>query len=219
MEKQFKTHIFRGKEFKIIRGATHPDYSYATFDEEEKDFREQYWDIHSGDIVFDVGASYGSYTLTACAYGATVYAFEPEKTVFDDLVSKVGINGWQKQCFPMNIGLWDSKNCIDMKSYAPHWPAFAISTDYKMDTLDHIAQMLELTKLDWIKIDVEGAEERVISGGLATIEKFKPSLMVECHSFLDKDMCDKVKTLLSSVHNYSFNEVVRDPCVLMLVNP
>jgi hypothetical protein len=88
-----------------------------------------------------------------------------------------------------------------------------------MDTLDHIAQMLELTKLDWIKIDVEGAEERVISGGLATIEKFKPSLMVECHSFLDKDMCDKVKTLLSSVHNYSFNEVVRDPCVLMLVNP
>lgn len=77
---EIRTISFKGKEFKIIKGSTHPDYSFDTFDKEEHEFRNKYWNIQDGDVVFDIGSSYGSYALTACAAGAEkVYAFELKK--------------------------------------------------------------------------------------------------------------------------------------------
>lgn len=219
MQREYKTQSFNGKEFRVVRGITHPDYSYHTFEREEHQFREQYWKVQSGDVIFDVGASYGSYTLTAIAMGATVYAFEPEKTVFADLAHNITINDWHSRCFPMNVGMWSSKTSVDMKQYAPHWPAFSITSDYEMETIDHIAQLIQINKLDWIKMDIEGAEEHAIKGGLETIAKFTPRLIIECHNFLDAELSKKIKTLLLSVHNYSFEEIVRDPCIILLATP
>ena len=40
---------------------------------------------------------------------------------------------------------------------------------------------LQLTKCDFIKIDVEGYEEHVINGGINTIKKYKPIIVLECY--------------------------------------
>ncbi len=209
---------FKNRDFKVVRGGMHPDYSYDTFIKEEADFRNMYWNVQEGEVVFDVGSSYGSYALTACAMGATVYAFEPEKAVFVDLADNVTINNWHSRCFPMNIGLYSKKVVMNMKTYAPHWPSYTITGDYNMETLDHIVNMLQLDKIDWIKIDVEGAEENVIKGGMETIKKFTPNLIVECHTFLDAELNNKIKNLLSSIHNYSFEEITHShsPHVIVL---
>lgn len=214
-----KEQTFRGRSFKVAKGSTHPEYSYFTFEQEERNFRDQYWGVNSGEVVFDVGASYGAYTLSALAMGATVYTFEPEQTVFSDLVNNIKINNWKTPCFLANYGLWDSEDSVDMKSYAPHWPQQSISSDYKMKTLDQVSEEANLSRLDWIKIDVEGAEERVVRGGLKTIGKFKPKLIVECHTFLDADLKDKVKALLASVCDYDFEEVSRPPCIMLCATP
>ena len=217
MQREYKKINFKEKEFLAIRGIVHSDYSWNCFYEpEEKEVKDKYWNIKEGDVVFDVGASYGSYALTACAMGAIVFAFEPEKTVFCDLVKNITINKWHSKCFPMNIGMHSSQTKIDMKSYAPHWPAYTISEDYNMDTIDNIAEMSQVERLDWIKIDVEGAEEHVIKGGLKTINKFKPNLIVECHNFLDAELSNKLKTLLSSLsYPYEFEDISRPPCVII----
>jgi FkbM family methyltransferase len=208
-----KTQSFKGHEFNVVRGITHPEYSYFTFEEEEKDLRERLWNIQPGEVVFDVGASYGSYTLTACAMGAAVYAFEPEKTVFDDLCKNLVLNDWfYTRCVPHNKGLWSSETRMRMESYAPHWPKLAISGEYAMDTLDHMAEKAKIGRLDWIKIDVEGAEEHVIRGALETIEKFKPNLLIECHVFLDAALVEKIKALLPG---YLFEEIDRPPCTVL----
>jgi FkbM family methyltransferase len=212
-----KLHTFKNNEFKIIKGTTHPEYSFFTFDGEERDFRDKYWDIKSGDVVFDIGASYGTYTLSACSMGATVFSFEPETTVFKDLVNNIAINDWNDRCYLKNIGLWSNKDSINMKSYAPHWPEATITSDYTMDTIDNIAEEYKLEKLDWMKIDVEGAEIKTISGGLNTINKFLPKLIVECHTFLDPSIKDSIKNLLSS--NYNFEEIDRPPCIMLYATP
>lgn len=214
-----KTQTFKDNKFQVIKGSTHPEYSYFTFEQEEKSFREQYWNVKSGDIVFDVGASYGSYTLAACSMGAVVYAFEPELTVFNDLVNNVRINNWTAPCFLSNMGLWSTSDTINMKSYAPHWPQQTITSDYKMDSIDNIFNGEQISKLDWIKIDVEGAEEHVIKGGLETIKKFKPNIIVECHIFLDAGLKDRIKDLLLSICDYTFEEVIRPPCVMLCATP
>ena len=47
------------------------------------------------------------------------------------------------------------------------------------DTLDGFSARLGIDRLDFVKIDVEGAELHVLRGGAATIASFKPAVMVE----------------------------------------
>lgn len=214
--KEVKAQTFKDKTFQVIKGGTHPEYSFYTFEKEEKDFREKYWNVKADDIVFDVGASYGAYALSAAAMGAVVYAFEPEKTVYYDLLNNILINNWDDVCFPERIALWNnSDGLIDMREYAPHWPPQTITGKYKIKTLDQISDYHQLQKLDWLKIDVEGAEENVILGGLKTIEKFKPNVIIECHVFMNQDILENVKKLLLSVAQYQFEEVNRHPCIML----
>lgn len=209
-----KEQFFKDKKFLVSKGSTHPEYSYHTFELEEHDFRNKYWNIKENDVVLDIGASYGSYSLTACAMGATVYSFEPETTIFNDLQKNIQINNWGNRCFASNVALWDSVSTIDMKLYAPHWPSDTITSNYKTITIDLISQLYNFKKIDWIKIDVEGAEENVIKGALNTLKKFKPNLIVECHIFLNNQLLNNVKSLISPY--YYIEEINRDPCIMLL---
>ena len=62
-----------------------------------------------------------------------------------------------------------------------------------------------LKKLDFIKIDVEGNEKKVIDGAYNTIEKFKPMLMVEIEQRHHKNDIKKIfQTLLERDYEYFF---------------
>lgn len=207
---------FSNRQFKTIKGFTHPQYSIDCFREDEIEFREKYWKIEPEHIVFDIGASYGAYTLAAGVMGAAVYAFEPEKTIYCDLVNNIRLNDWAWRIFAFNTGMWNTRAVINMESYAPHWPQGTISGGYLMDTIDEVAEAHLIPRLDWVKIDVEGAEENVIRGGLMAIGKLTPNLIVECHTFLDPNITENVKKLLLSVGDYKFEEVDRDPCIMLV---
>lgn len=116
----------------------------------------------------------------------------------------------------MNIGMWSSENVVDMKKYAPHWPEYTITGLYNVNTVDCIAAVRVINKLNWMKIDVEGAEIHTLRGALSTIERFKPNLIIECHNFLDPKIDQKVKNLLSAVADYEFEEVAKDTCVMLI---
>jgi len=209
-----KEYVFKNNKFTISQGGVHPGYSYFTFEEEEVEFRNKYWNVKNDDVVFDIGASYGSYSLTACAMGARVYSFEPETSVYVDLVNNIKINNWENRCSAFNIGLWDKLEQIDMRTYAPHWPAHTIADKFNMTTLDFFIKNYSIDKIDWMKIDVEGAEVNVVKGGIETIEKYKPNIIIECHNFLDFNIKNKIRSLLDSI--YLFEEVDRDPCTMLV---
>lgn len=206
---------FKGKSFFVSEGSVHPAYSIATFTEEEVEFKEKYWDIKPDDRVWDIGASYGTYCLSACALGAQVYCFEPEPGVFVDLVRNIKLNNWSQKCLAFNIGMWNEPATIDMKSYAPHWPAQSISGDYQMDSLDNFIKNKNIEKIDWLKIDVEGAEEKVLEGAKDLLEKFRPNLIIECHDFSKPDISKNIRQTLSK-HYSDIIEVDRPPCVMLI---
>lgn len=210
---RLSTATFRDKEFRIVIGKVHPGYSQSTFSEEERDFRDKYWTVQPGEVVIDVGAAYGSYALSAVAMGATVYAFEPEPGVRSDLLASALLNSWTDRCHVIGLGLWDARETVDMYSYAPHWPAGTISEPFKMVRLDDWVASAKLKRLDWLKMDVEGAEERALRGGLETIEKFRPKLIIECHTFQDPSIPDTIRAMLPG---YSFEAIEREPCVMLV---
>lgn len=201
------THTFRGQSYRVLRGATHPEYSLHCFTDEEADFREKYWHPLPGQVVVDVGASYGAYALTAAACGALVHAFEPEPSVFVDLQRNAIVNQFQMHLH--QVGLWNEAVVVDMESYAPHWPKGTITAPFTMLPLDRF----NLPRVDWLKIDCEGAEDRVLEGAQETIARCRPRVIVECHVFLDAQLVDKCRRLLPG---YMLEAVPRDPCVMLV---
>jgi hypothetical protein len=49
-------------------------------------------------------------------------------------------------------------------------------------TLDRLASELSLDKLDFLKIDVEGAEPFVFEGARATLKRYKPAILFEVNT-------------------------------------
>ncbi len=215
----YKTMSFRGEQFQVVRGETHPEYSFATFEADEAAFRETYWHPKDGEVVVDVGASYGAYALTACAMGAAVFAFEPEPTVYKDLVRSIELNAWNNRIAPINMGLWSRTCKQSMKEYAPHWPQQTITEDYQMVTLDAALEGFGgVSRLDWLKIDVEGAEVHALLGAVSSIRRYRPRLIVEVHTFMNPDLMPEVKAILRAL-DYCTDDVPRDPCVMVLAKP
>jgi len=69
-------------------------------------FREGIF-ILPGDIVFDVGANIGVFTLCAAQHGAEVYAYEPIPATFGLLQQNIHLHGYDKTAQAINIGLSD----------------------------------------------------------------------------------------------------------------
>lgn len=212
------TSTFRGHEFRFQRGTVHPQYSIDCFTADEKEFRDKYWLVEPGDVVVDAGASYGAYSLTAAAVGAHVIAFEPEPTVWVDLQANIDLNGWRHCCEACCSGLLDASGPVDMDSYAPHWPQGTVTRPFNMRRLDNIDLP---QRIDWFKLDIEGAEERALRGAMRTIAKFRPTLIVESHIFLDHELTEKCKAVIreASGDTYSFEIVQRDPCEMIVCRP
>lgn len=209
---------WRGRHFKAAEGTLHPAYSLDTFDE-ERAFRETHWKVKEGDVVFDVGASYGAYALSACSDGAAmVHAFEPEPAVWADLMLNVEINDWNDRCVASCLGLWSKAGEIDMASYAPHWPQHTITGKYKADTLDNVVAARGVKRMDWLKIDVEGAEMEVLAGGAESIRALKPKIIVEVHSFLDETLLPRVTGYLMAA-GYELSGFPREPCTMLVGTP
>ena len=205
----------RGHEFQFLPGRTHPQYSIDCMLADEKDFREKYWDVRPGDVVVDAGASYGAYSLAAAASGfVLVVAFEPEPTVFTDLCLNIAENQWQDVCTPLPWALWDRATIVNMRDYAPHWPQQTITGGYPGVRLD--SEAFAFGRLDWFKLDVEGAEMHALRGARETLTKFKPRVIVECHDFLDATLLKQCRDLLEECGIGNLIEVPRPPCTMLV---
>ena len=146
----------------------------------------------NGDIVFDIGASIGVYTLIyskLVGKNGKVLAFEPNKHAFDLLVKHMKINA-SKNIIALNKAVWSKNATIKMKREDK------ISLDrvfnknsnnvysVKAVTIDNVTKEFSLKKVNLIKIDVEGSEIEVLKGGIETLREFKPKLIVEVHERL-----------------------------------
>ena len=133
--------------------------------------------IKPGDTVVDAGAFIGDHTIAYCnAVGESghVHAFEPNIKAYECLEYNC------KSAKTYNLGL---SNVAETVYYSEDRNAGAgrilhdvtTSTQIKTITLDS----LQLSALDFLKIDVEGYEGAVLEGAALTIKKYRPKMWIE----------------------------------------
>lgn len=180
---------FRGKTYYFDPDVYMPSFQREMFREESSDM-SNWWNIKQDDVVIDVGAGTGSWTLPAASMGGYVVAFECDQFRANALKANVSCNK------DMNViteaqGLY-SRECdlgMDINSSSVMLQlGYNPQQRVKMTTLDkwwkEYGGNNHIDKLDWLKIDVEGAELHVLAGATETIKKYKPKIIVECHTFI-----------------------------------
>lgn len=140
--------------------------------------------ITSDMIVVDAGAYIGSHTITMSALSSKVYAFEPQpcaaecvrrtiraKKLDNVFFTEVGLNDVEKDDFIFTNGDGDaSLSGIRDHKFADKFPCKTAPLDSYIPKTEHVGFM---------KIDVEGAEWRVLKGAMGTIRRCRPIIIIE----------------------------------------
>ena len=152
--------------------------------------------LSPGDVFIDVGANIGLYALKASRLvGPTgrVLALEPGVEAYGHLTANLALNdfGWAEA---MKGAASDRAG----EAVLHHVPlgndpqAFSLIANDRAQvgetvetlTLDILIARCDLTRVDLIKIDVEGAEPMVVAGARGMLARFKPAVIFECNAHI-----------------------------------
>lgn len=148
--------------------------------------------IRPGDVVYDIGANVGFFSLIAARLAGpsgTVCAFEPVAENARSILQNARLNSLGNlQVFEVAVGMesqigellltdWDGGSTLAGSAVMPAMPVSRRIV--QVAALDEFIVSNNLRSPDFIKIDVEGVELDVIKGMSKTLERSKPILLYE----------------------------------------
>lgn len=153
--------------------------------------------VKKKNIIFDIGANTGIYSLVSCALNSKskTYAFEPNNNF-----TKAIYNSKIKNRFNIkieNIALSNKEGFVNFDGYQ-------IKKNKKLDIiktirLDNFIKYHKIKSIDLMKIDVELHEPEVIEGMGVYLKKFKPDILIEV---LNNNIAFKLNKLFENLNYY-----------------
>lgn len=186
------------------------------------DFPKEWIFFDSGEVGFQVGANRGEYTFWAASRvgsSGLCVALEPNPEAYVDLVRLAALNKFpQVICLPFACGssFYQAEFHADIDALSVYGDGIFTMRDLvgaegrfitfqaRVVPLDAVVEGLGITRLDFLIIDVEGAELEVLKGAQRSLTSYKPRLYIELHG-----TADEVETYLRS-EGYRFIETVGD---------
>jgi FkbM family methyltransferase len=168
---------FGGRGIYIYRDSIEPEFQHL----------EEFLDSNS--VFVDVGANVGIYTLKAAKYldkGGIVLALEPFPDILSTLYHNIQANRFtnvrlRNFCAGKDTGhsmLWMNSNKPNSFSLVKiDKEASSLST--LTVSLDELFGWEGLERLDYLKIDAEGAEQQILVGATKILEKHRPIIQLE----------------------------------------
>jgi FkbM family methyltransferase len=151
--------------------------------------------LSTGDIFFDIGANLGQFTVPI-GKKARVFAFEPEEQTYKYLGKNIELNNIAKNVTLIKAIVSDRtgktqfytseltslfSGILDPNEYILGWTIIK-KTEIPTTTVDIIVDEYKLDRIDWMKIDVEGAEFLVLKGCSESISKgLIKNILIEMH--------------------------------------
>lgn len=166
-------------------------------------------------IVIDVGAHVGVFTLKASkevGEKGLVVPIEPNPSTFNLLKANLDLNQTQN-IVPIQLAL--SNVTGNAKLFQSEHPREDSLVNVKsknvlvnLDRMDNVISKMSLKRVDFIKIDVEGAELQVLEGAEKTIAKYKPCLAIAAYH-----KSDNLEAISNFLLNRDFQVFISKPYI------
>jgi FkbM family methyltransferase len=144
--------------------------------------------LEPGMVFFDIGAHVGQYTLLAAGVRVSVHAFEPDPETFPILAYNIGKNDLKEVC-ANPLALSRHTGSVEVcsgpadnigSSFIRPFSSESHRNQIPCMSLDEYVSRNQISRVDLVKIDVEGAELQVLEGARETLSKpHRPKLIVE----------------------------------------
>ena len=144
--------------------------------------------VRAGDIVLDCGAHIGVFTRVAIAAGAKlVVAIEPSPKNLECLRRNMAPEIASGRVIVVPEGVWDKEGTLpfhmDPSNSAGNSLLLGekprlLTIDVALTTIDKLAPRLKLERVDFIKMDIEGAETNALRGAKSTIATYRPRMAI-----------------------------------------
>ena len=190
-------------------------YRIDTFSTKEPETLDWIDGFSQDSIMWDIGANVGLYSCYAAKARATkVFAFEPSIFNLESLARNIHINDLAASVVIIPLPLADKLTINKMCMTSTDWGE-ALSTfgaDFGFDgkplnnifsfstiglSMDEANLLLKIPRPDYIKMDVDGLEHLILSGGLGMLSTVK-SVLVEINDDFLKQAQDSLSYLMSS---------------------
>lgn len=184
--------------------------------------------IKEDDIIIDGGANLGFHTIcfASLANKGIVYSFEPQPLIFNILSTNILLNGATDIVKQFKLGLSNTKETLKMTPLNEqifsedciNWGGRGLTEgeegeeDVQLTTIDSLG----LTKLDFMKLDVQGFELHTLKGGEVTIKVNQPLIFIE--NYPDSEQDQKVIDLIKEwgYEVYRLQASHNEDCIMVI---
>ncbi len=194
----------KGKKWIIGSGSL--GYWLGTYELKKQKLFQQI--VKKGNIVYDIGAHVGFYALLASELvgeKGRVFVFEPFPRNIFFLRKHIEINNC-RNVEVLTIAVSEKSGCADFGTKADGFFAkFSKNGEFKVNTaaLDDLIRDKKLLPPRILKIDVEGAELKVLNGAKFVLKKYKPTIFLAVH---DRQLAEDCFNLLKKI-NYNISPI------------
>jgi FkbM family methyltransferase len=196
----------------------HDYMDHALFFDFNDQSRESLFESAAGaETIVDVGANNGYTALRLASLDGvnSVIAFEPDATNFEKARRNIALNKVTEKIELLGIGLGPGDLELNLQigiegnsgtmKVAASTEGGATASRVKVRKLDDVLAESGITRVDFIKIDVEGYELEVLNGAVETLRSSRPRLFIEVDDANLSEQSSSARQLIGFLigHGYS----------------
>ncbi len=192
--------------------------------------------LQRGDIALDVGANLGGHAIPMAKLvgpSGRVIAIEPTDSAFRKLCRNLALNAnLSTRVTPLQMAmLTDPGDSVPGLIYSS-WPIapqrdihpahggrLQQTTGAVASSVDAVVHALSLPRVDFIKIDVDGAEPGVILGAKSTLRRWRPRLFLEWSDHLHAHGTPHPNQALDLLGELGYRVLSKGPACGLPVSP
>jgi FkbM family methyltransferase len=152
--------------------------------------------LKRGHVFFDIGANIGVFSISAAMRGAFVHAFELLDENIAHLQKSIVANRLRNVSVTRGA-ISDEKGAVGSFGYSAWGHVNQGGTGIPKLTIDSYAAGENISRIDLIKIDIEGSEISALRGMPDVLRSLKPDILVECNA------------IACGTFGYSYRDILR----------